>query len=232
MITVEQIFDGKFHFITSYPDNEYIEKTVAYIYRDEYENGKLVMREPGRLEVYMRSGEMHSFKTYVTGTASQYGIQASADGKYIYVISNVKGLRCYTCAGEVVWKTRYTSVEDIFPHSDGKITCVMGNYLAILDENGKIIKKTPTSGEGAQGRVTDDLIASMTSPNTLALFDSMTLEKKCKLSLKELGLRSFAKARIEGGFLVVRGWPLNEDIEYSVEVKLDLEALPELCRAN
>jgi hypothetical protein len=230
MITVEQVFEGKFHFITSYPDNKYIEKTVAYIYRDEYKNGKLVISEMGRLEVYMRNGEKYSFETYVTGTASQYGIQVSDDGKYIYVISNIKGLWCYTCKGEIVWKTRYTSVEAVFPHIDGKITCVMSNYLAILDENGKIIKKVPTSGEGSQGRVSDDLIASMTSWNVLTLFDSMTLEKKYRFALDKLGLRSFSKAKIEGDFLIIKGWPLNEDIEYPIEVKLSLEKLTEYCR--
>lgn len=227
MIKVEQIFEGKFHFVTSYPDNKYIEKTVAYIYRDEYKNGKLVMLEPGRLEVYMRGGETYCFETFATGTASQYGIQVSDNGKYIYVISNVKGLWCYTCTGEIVWKTRYTSVEAVFSHSDGKITCVMGNYLAILDENGKIIKKVPTSGEGSQGRVSDGLIASMTSPNIVTFFDSMTLEKKYRLALDKLGLRSFNRARLDGDCLVIGGWPENEDIEYPVEHRIVLGKLPE-----
>jgi len=227
MINVEQIFTDKFHFITSYPDNKYIEKTVAYIYRNEYKNGKFVTSEMGRLDVYMRNGETYSFETFVTGTASQYGIQVSADGKYIYVISNIKGLWCYTCTGEIVWKTRYTSVAEVFPHADNKITCVMGNYLAILDENGKVIKKVPTSGEGAQGRVSDDLIASMTSPNVITFFDSMTLERKFRIAVDRLGLRGFSRARLEGCFLIIKGWPKNEDIEYSVECKVALEELSE-----
>ena len=230
MITVEQIFDDRFHFITSYPDNKYIEKTVTYIYRDEYKNGKLVTREPGRITVYMRDGSSYSFESFATGTASQYGIQVSEDGKYIYVISNIKGLWCYTFSGEIVWKTRYTSVEDIFPHSDNKITCVMGSYIAILDENGKIIKKVNTSGEGAQCRVTDGLIASMTSHNTVTFFDSMTLEKKYRIALNKLKLRGFCKARIDGRFLFIKGWHENEDIEYPTEVKISLEKLPEYCR--
>lgn len=168
----------------------------------------------------MRDGEQYEFKCYVTGYCSQYGIQVSNDGKYIYVISDEKGLWCYTYKGEIVWKTKYTSVSDVFPHTDNKITCVMSNRIAIIDENGNLIKKVSTLGAGGQGKVSDELIASLTSSNILVLFDSMTLEKKFKFSLNKLGLEDFYKANLFDDILTIKGRDINGNYPSYVSLEL------------
>ena len=100
---VTKIIDTNNHtvgFVTEYPDHTVIEKTVAYGYEL---NEKLEISKIGRLTVYLRNGEQYTFDCWVsTIYCGQFGINVSDDGQYIYVISDEKGLWCYTYKGEIV----------------------------------------------------------------------------------------------------------------------------------
>lgn len=184
MLIVEKVYEpDNFHFVTWYPHNRYIEKTVSYI--TVVDAKSLEVMKMGRILVYMRDGNQYTFDCWVNGSGSQYGINVSDDGQYVYVISSQKGLWCYTCKGELVWKTRYTSVSYVFPHPNHNLTCALNTKLVILDSFGKIIQQTPLWKEGAPYKASDAVIAANTSETVVALFDSQTLEVLHRISLKK-----------------------------------------------
>lgn len=229
MITIEEInVKGNFHFITWYPNNPYIEKTVSYKCYYNIEEGCRLERM-GRIEVYMRNGEQYSFECWVTGYCSQFGINVSDDGQYIYLISDDKGLWCYTYKGEIVWKTRYTSVSHVFPHPNHHITCVMTTKLAILDPMGKMIKQVPIYREALPHKVSDAVIAANTSETIFALFDSQTLEVLHRISLKKLELWKFYELELNGDLLTVYGLSAYKRSE-KVTLQIDLKDHPAVIK--
>ena len=229
MLIVEKVHEpDNYHFITWYPDNPYIEKTVSYKCYYNIEEGCRLERM-GRIEVYMRNGEQYSFECWVTGYCSQFGINVSDDGQYIYLISDDKGLWCYTYKGELVWKTRYTSVSHVFPHPNHNLTCALTTKLMILDSFGKIIQQTPLWKEGAPYKASDAVIAANTSETVVALFDSMTLEVLYRISLKKLGLRRFYQPELNGNMLTIKGWRIGDRSE-PVTMEIDLKNHPAVIK--
>ena len=220
MIKIEEIYGENYHFITEYPENKYIEKTIAYACKMSLDRQLIKM---GRMEVYLRNGETYSFESWVTGSyCAQYGIQVSEDGRFIYVISDEKGLWCYTYKGELVWKTRYTSVSYVIPHPNHHITCVTTTKLLILDSNGKIIKQVPIYREGWCEPASERMLVANTSETIIALFDSFSLDMLYKISIKKLGLKSFFAADLSGDILTVKGRSFNCNGSI-VTVKVDLK---------
>lgn len=214
-------------FVTEYPDHAVIEKTVAYGYEL---NKELKITEQGSLTVYLRNGEQYTFDCWVsTIYCGQFGINVSDDGRYIYVISDEKGLWCYTYKGEIVWKTRYTSVSHVFPHPNHNITCVMTTKLAILDPMGKMIKQVPIYREAPPRKVSDAVIAANTSETIFALFDSMTLEVLHRVSLKKLGLQRVYQPKLCGDLLTMKGWRIGDWSE-PVTIELDLRTHPAVIK--
>ncbi len=214
-------------FVTEYPDHAVIEKTVAYGYEL---NKELKITELGRLTVFLRNGEQYTFDCWVsTIYCGQFGINVSDDGQYIYVISDEKGLWCYTYKGEIVWKTRYTSVSHVFPHPNHNLTCALTTKLVILDSFGKIIQQTPIWKEGAPYKASDVVIAANTSETIFALFDSMTLEVLHRVSLKKLGLRRVYQPKLCGDLLTMKGWKIGDWSE-PVTIEIDLRTHPAVIK--
>lgn len=218
MIRISKIYEpNNYHFVTEYLDNPYIEKTIAYACKTDY-NRKLIRM--GRMEVYLRNGEQYAFESWVTGSyCAQYGIQVSLDGQYIYVISDEKGLWCYTYKGELLWKTRYTSVSYVIPHPDNHITCVTSNKLLILGHAGEVIKQVPLYREGMCNPVSQQVIVGNISETVIALFDSFSLEVLCKISLKKLGLKYFNTVSLSEDILSIDGYSLNRE---SITMQINL----------
>ena len=228
MIIVEEVYEpGNFHFVTWYPDNKYIEKTVSYITVVDAKSFEVI--KMGRILVCMRDGNQYSFDCWVNGSGAQYGINVSDDGQYVYVISSQKGLWCYTYKGEIVWKTRYTSASHVFPHPNCNVTCALNTKLMILDSFGKIIQKVPLWKEGAPYKASDKVIAANTSETIFALFDSMTLEVLYRISLKKLGLRRFYQPKLSGNLLIIKGWRIGDSSE-PLTIEIDLRTHPAVIK--
>lgn len=224
MINIIKFYGEKFHFITEYPDNKYIEKTITYIC--ETDTNRNIIKN-GKTIVCMRNGEQYEFETYATFYCSQFGIQVSDDGQYIYVISDEKGLWCYTYKGEIVWKTRYTSVSEVFPHPNNNITCILSTKLLILDNSGKIIKQVNTYCGCIPDKVSDEVIAAHKSENIVALFDSMTLEVLHKISIKKLELDYFNTMELKGNILTIHGYSIKKE---AVTIQIDLNNSPAVIK--
>ncbi len=219
---------GNYHFITEYPNNQYIEKTVSYICYFNVSEGCRLERM-GKIDVYMRNGERYSFPCWVTGYCGQFGISVSDDGRYVYLISDEKGLWCYTYKGEIVWKTRYTSVSHVFPHPNNYITCILTKKLAIIDTRGEIIQQVPVYQETLHRKVNDDVIAAHTSETIFALFDSMTLEILHRVSLKKLGLWRFYELKLDDHLLTIYGLSVHNRSE-KVTLQIDLRTHPAVIK--
>ena len=214
-------------FVTEYPNHATIEKTVAYGYKL---NKELKITELGRLTVFLRNGEQYTFDCWVsTIYCGQFGINVSDDGRYIYVISDEKGLWCYTYKGEIVWKTRYTSVSHVFPHPNHNITCVMTTKLAILDPMGKMIKQVPIYREAPPRKVSDAVIAANTSETIFALFDSQTLEVLHRISLKKLELWRFYKLELSENLLTIYGLSVHNRSKEGA-LQIDLKTHPAVIK--
>ena len=225
MIRISKIYEpNNYHFVTEYLDNPYIEKTIAYSCKTDH-NRKLIRM--GRMEVYLRNGEQYAFESWVTGSyCAQFGIQVSLDGRYIYVISDEKGLWCYTYKGELLWKTRYTSVSYVFPHWNNQITCVTSTKLMILGHTGEIIKQVPLYREGTCKPASQQVIVGNISETVIALFDVFSLEMICKFSLKKLGLRNFFCVNLFEDTLAIDGNSPNwEPITVKVNLKDELSII-------
>lgn len=217
MIKTDNVYEpNNFHFITEYPENRYIEKTITY---DCETDGNRQPIKMGKIEVYLRNGEQYSFECWVTYYASQFGTQVSHDGQYVYANSDEKGLWCYTYKGDLVWKTRYTSVSYVIPHPNNNVTCVTTTKLLVLDSNGKVIKQVPIYREGMSKMASDSVIVSNTSERIITLFDSITLDVLCKISLKTLGLKYICKAELNNNTLVILGYSLQRE---TITVEVDL----------
>ena len=127
-------------FITEYKNNAYIEKTL--VIGAKYGETSAKDSTPGEMTVYMKNGEKYTFPCWTDPFySSQFGVNVSADGKYVYAISDIKGLWCYTYDGKLVYKTRYTSAEHVFPRADGTAVCVTRSNIILLDESGKVLEK-------------------------------------------------------------------------------------------
>ena len=160
---------------------------------------------PGSLTVYYKKGEQHSFACYTdTVFSGQHGITVSDDGERIYVISDVKGLWCYDKHGNVIWKTRYTSAGQVYPHRDGTLTCVTGTHLILLDENGKPIKKR-VKFDGVDCEMSEKTIGILSSENVVAVIDVQTLEPILKISLSKLNIDRFRDIIEAGEYYVLQG---------------------------
>lgn len=226
MIKITKVFEpNNYHFITEYPGNQHIEKTISYGCKTDH-NKQLI--QMGRIEVNLRNGDQYSFECWVTGAyCAQYGIQVSHDGQYIYVISDERGLWCYTYKGELVWKTRYTSVSYVIPHPNNHITCVTTTKLLILDSTGKIIKEVPIYREGMTGMVSEQIIVANTSETIIALFDSYSLYVLHKISLKTLGLKYFCDVNLSGNILSINGYSLKKEV---LDLHINLENDPSIIQ--
>ena len=189
-------------YLTEYIDHPTVEKSIAIgVQRNEAYD----VIGPGKLIVFYHNGEKCSFECYTdTVFSGQFGISISADGKHIYVISDVKGLWCYNNQGEVVWKTRYTSAGQVYPHDDGTVTCVTGRHLILLDANGKPIKKRVLF-DGDRCEMSTKTIGILTSENVLAVVDIKTLEPILKISLMKLKIDHFREIIEAGEYYIVQG---------------------------
>ena len=210
---VSKIIDANNHtvgFVTEYPDHAVIEKTVAYGYEL---NDKLEISKIGRLTVYLRNGEQHSFDCWVsTIYCGQFGINVSDDGQYIYVISDEKGLWCYTYKGKIVWKTRYTSVGHIIINENNTITCITSTKLLVLDKNGKLVNERKIVQYHAE-KASENMIYVALTNTTVALIDSQTLDILWKSQLKKLGLEKSRYAVVRGANLEIRGENANGSVQ-------------------
>ena len=171
-------------FITEYKNNAYIEKTLVI----GAEHGKESAKDstPGEMTVYMKNGEKYTFPCWTdTVYCAQFGVNVSASGKYIYAISDIKGLWCYTYDGKLVYKTRYTSAQDVFPRADGTAVCVTRNNIILLDESGKVLEKLRVSQEFVPEKLSEKIFAYSPSASTLAFFDAEKFEIIGKISLTQ-----------------------------------------------
>ena len=177
-------------FITEYKNNAYIEKTLVI----GAESGAVSVKDstPGEMTVYMKNGEKYTFPCWTdTVYSAQFGVNVSADGKYIYAISDIKGLWCYTYDGKLVYKTRYTSAEDVFPRADGTAVCVTRSNIILLDENGKVLEKLRVSPDGAlPDKISEKFITYSPNGSTLAIFDTEKFEIAGKINLKQNNIDS------------------------------------------
>ena len=227
MIKIENIYEpNSFHFITEYPDNKHIEKTITY---DCETDGNRQLIKMGKIEVYLRNGEQYSFECWVTYYASQFGTQVSHDGQYVYANSDEKGLWCYTYKGDLVWKTRYTSVSYVIPHPNNNVTCVTTTKLLVLDSTGKVIKQVPIYREGMSEMASDNVIVANISETIIALFDGITLDVLCKISLKTLGLMYICRAELRDNMLTILAYSLKQE---TVTLEIDLTNDPSVIQNN
>ncbi|MBQ9745917.1 MAG: hypothetical protein IJW21_03765 [Clostridia bacterium] len=174
-----KVYDTEDGFITRYAENKYVEKT-------EVHGADIEIPAPGSITVYMRSRESYTFPCWASSVyCGQYGINVSADGERIYVISDIKGLWCYSKSGDVLWKTRYTAAEHVFANPDGTVTCTTSTAIIMLDENGKPIKKQkimPFSSE----KISKNMIFAYVSERTVAFFRADTMESVEKIPLNKI----------------------------------------------
>ena len=190
-------------YLTEYMNHPTVVKSIAIgVQRNESYD----VIGPGSLTVYYKNGEQYSFACYTdTVFSGQFGITVSDDGERIYVISDVKGLWCYDKHGNVIWKTRYTSAGQVYPHRDGTVTCVTGRHLILLDENGKPIKKR-VKFDGVDCEMSEKTIGILTSENVAAIIDVQTLEPILKISLSKLNIDRFRDIIEAGEYYVLQGY--------------------------
>ncbi len=163
-------------FVTEYAPACPIEKTVAHYATVDYTSPD-EPSVPGRLEVYMRTGEVHSFEAWATWWCADYGINVSDDGERIYVISDLKGLRCHDREGRLLWKNRYTSITRVLPHSDGSVTALTYNGRVFkFDGKGSIVAKRQAFGDRQATLMSSNIVALCTGDYTVTFFDTETLE--------------------------------------------------------
>lgn len=207
------------HFITYYPQNEYIEKTISYVCKRDPKSLKLT--DVGKIEVYLRNGEKYSFEAWVTVYCSQFGINVSNDGQFIYVISDVKGLWCYTYKGDIRWKTRYTSARYVVPHDNHSITTELTKKIVIIDDNKNIVAERNLWDYSTTSWISDNLISAQIGADKLALLDSKTLEIQKEISLKRIGLIRYSYSKLSDEILTIIGessehiWPTSVNIQLS-----------------
>lgn len=189
-------------YLTEYMNHPTVVKSIAIgVQRNESYD----VIGQGSLTVYYKNGEQYSFACYTdTVFSGQFGITVSDDGERIYVISDVKGLWCYDKHGNVIWKTRYTSAGQVYPHRDGTVTCVTGRHLILLDENGKPIKKR-VKFDGVDCEISEKTIGILTSENVAAIIDVQTLEPILKISLSKLNIDRFRDIIEAGEYYVLQG---------------------------
>ena len=189
-------------YLTEYIDHPTVEKSIAF---GAQRNEAYDVIGPGKLIVFYHNGEECSFECYTdTVFSGQFGISISADGERIYVISDITGLWCYNKQGEIIWKTRYTSAGQTYPHDDGTVTCVTGRHLILLDENGKPLKKRVLF-DGDRCEMSAKTIGILTSENVLAVVDVKTLEPILKISLIKLKIDHFREIIEADEYYIVQG---------------------------
>jgi len=193
-------------FITEYKNNAYIEKTLVI----GAESGATSVKDstPGEMTVYMKSGEKYTFPCWTdTVYCEQFGVNVSADGKYIYAISDIKGLWCYTYDGNLVYKTRYTSAQDVFPRADGTAVCVTRSNIILLDESGKVLEKLRVSSEGVPHKISEKFLAASTGENTLAILDTEKFEMLPKIHLLKYGINAVEEAcvNVSDKYIIISG---------------------------
>ncbi len=214
-------------FTTHYAPACSIEKTVAHGADRDYTTAG-DPASPGRLEVHMRTGEVYTFAAWATRWCASYGISVSDDGARIYVISDIKGLGCYTPHGEVLWKTRYTSVTDVVAHPDGSVTALTYNgNVYRMDENGRIVARRKSFDGRPVRLLSNDMVAACTGDYTVTFFDTATLEPICKTPFRKLLERLDCTAISESCVLLV-------GTRYGKEIPLpnggrQWERLPTVC---
>jgi len=182
-------------FITEYPDNAYIEKTVVYGLKMS-ETFKII--HEGKIIVVLRNGKQYEFNCWAsTSYCGQFGISVSDDGEFIYLISDEVGLWCYTYKGEIVWKTRYTSIGHVIVNANCTITCITSTSLLVINQYGKTVKKRKICHYHAD-RASDNMIYAAITENVRALIDCETLDVLWQSSLKSLDIlqkKNFVKTR-------------------------------------
>lgn len=193
-------------YLTEYADHPTVQKsiTVADEYNEEYD-----VIGPGSLTVIYKNGEKYSFPCYTdTVYAERFGVSISADGERIYVASHRKGLWCFGKRGEVIWKTRYTTAEQLYPHSDGCVTFTTSRNLILLGRDGNVIKKRNLF-DGFRCEMTDKTIAILTSECVAAVIDVCTLDPIVKFSLSKLNIYHLFEIAEAGGYYILQGAELS-----------------------
>ena len=193
-------------YLTEYADHPTVQKliTVSDEYNEEYD-----VIGPGSLTVFYKNGEKSSFPCYTnTVYADLFGVSISDDGERIYVASHRKGLWCFGKRGEVIWKTRYTTAEQIYPHNDGCVTFTTSRNLILLGRNGKVIKKRNLF-DGFRSEMTDKTIAILTSEQVAAVIDVRTLDPIVKFSLSKLNIYRLFEITEAGGYYILQGTELS-----------------------
>ena len=227
MIKVSTILDSfgcSIGFITEYPYHLYIDKTEVIGFR---RNDNLQITEMGKLTVYMKDGMTYVFDCWADSVyCGQFGINVSDDGTRIYVISDEKGLWCYSYKGEILWKTRYTSAGDVIANANGTITCITGNKIILLDGNGKLITSRKILPYLAS-KASENMIYAAISERKAVLIDCETLDIIWQLSINQLGLDSVREAIIYKNKLILFG-----EHQFRLQyVAVDLpSAVIEICR--
>jgi hypothetical protein len=205
MLSVSTIVNSLGHsigFTTEYPRHLYVEKIVVFGFQV---NGNLDITEMGKLTVYMRDGTNYSFDCWAdTVYCGQFGINISDDGTRIYVNSPEKGLWCYSYNGEIIWKTRYTSVGDVIVNPNGTITCIASTKIVLLNENGKVINSRKILPYHAS-KASENIIYIAISNSKVALLDCETLDIIWETSLNEMDLDSSRAAIIYRDMLIISG---------------------------
>ena len=205
MLKVSKIFNSIGHtvgFTTEYPNNSYIEKTVAFGY---HLNENLEITEMGKLTVYMKDGRTYSFECWIsTIYCGQFGINVSEDGTRIYVISDKKGLWCYSYDGKIIWKTRYTSVGDVIVNSNGTITCITSTKIIQLDDKGKLINSMKILPYHAV-KASENILYISLSELKKALLDCETFDIIWEYSISNMNLDSSREAIIYKNMLIISG---------------------------
>ena len=227
MLKVSQILDHSgcnIGFTTEYPLHAYIEKTEVIGFR---RNDNLQITEMGKLTVYMKDGTTYAFECWADAVyCGQFGINVSDDGPRIYVISDEKGLWCYSYKGEILWKTRYTSAGDVIVNANGTLTCITGNKIILLDGNGKLITSRKILPYLAS-KASENMIYAAISERKAVLIDCETLDIIWQLSINQLGLDSVREAIIYKNKLILFG-----EHQFRLQyVAVDLpSAVIEICR--
>ena len=198
-------------FISEYPDNEFIAKTIVYGY--EMDDSGEVCKQ-GNITVVMRNGEQYQFDCMAsTVFCGQFGITVSKDGMHIYVISDEVGLWCYTYKGDIEWKTRYTSVGHVIDNGNGTITCIASTGILLLDENGRKIKDRKIVPYHAE-KASKNMIYAAISQTKIALIDCQTLNVTWEMPLSCLDIESSHYAVVCAHCLIIKGEKKNGRIVF------------------
>lgn len=227
MLKVSNILNSAGHvigFTTEYPKNLYIEKTVAlgYCLKENLE-----IAEMGSLTVYMRDGTSYSFGCWVsTVYCGQFGINVSEDGTRIYVISDEKGLWCYSYDGQILWKTRYTSAGDVILNSNDTITCITSTKIIQLNEAGKTINSRKILPYHAC-KASENILFVAISDLKVALIDTETLDIIWETSIRKMNLDNSKEAIIYKNILIISGFRDARNLYVPIELP---EAVVENCR--